>query len=116
MRFRLLLIAVCFATIGCTPVVKNQDLESGPLKYVQDGQISREQLVLKLGVPANQIEGDRILTYRIAYNPDTREIRPIAPSFLRADPTLAQWFADFSLVLVFNASGMLERHSLVRAR
>jgi hypothetical protein len=79
------------------------------LDSLQDGQSTKEAIVLKLGQPSSVLESGRILTYRVGQETDRGY-------FLR-EAANTNWFElKFSLVLVFDASEVLERHSLVEVR
>ena len=80
-------------------------IEKGPLAFVQDGRISREDLLLKLGTPTAQFENGRILTYNLFYQPTTGvSIAPV--------PVYEDHIAG-SLVLVFNTQNILQRHNFI---
>ncbi len=93
---------------GCaTPV----GLPSDPhlLDFIHDGQSTKEAVVLNLGQPSAVLESGRILTYRVGQEKD-------CGYFLR-EASGTNWFGTkFSLVLVFDQSAVLQRHSLVQVR
>jgi hypothetical protein len=79
------------------------------LDFLQDGQSTKQTVVLKLGQPSAALESGRILTYRVGQEKDRGY-------FLR-EASGTNWFgAKFSLVLVFDPADVLERHSLVEVR
>ena len=78
------------------------------LDFINDGQTSREQVILSLGQPSAAFENERILTFRIGGGRESGY-------FVRDAP--GTWYeTSFSLVLVFGTDGTLESHSLVRVR
>lgn len=74
------------------------------LDFIADGRTRREELLLKFGEPSASFEDARIVAYR-----------------LRRDDggyLLSRWRENwagvhYSLVLVFDAGGLLQRHALV---
>lgn len=105
---------------GCaTPKVGVADpqilLSSGLLSFLQDDVTTREEVVLKLGLPSAQIEGDTILMYQLMVEKDgTWHL--VAPQW---NPTagLRSWSEGTgSLVLVFGENGILRKHSLVTSQ
>lgn len=102
---------------GCTPPVLRQaepaEIQVAWLAFLSDGKTTREEVLLRLGTPSAQLEGERILTYAFSRNA-AGAWRPAARSWGRAQR--APIFSDgriSSLVLVFAADGRLVRHSLV---
>ena len=104
-------ILLALLLVGCsttTPLRGRADL----LDFLADNQTTKEEVLLKLGQPSAQFQTEKILTYRLGkedqnrgYYVVTREINP------QGWPTWAN--AKFSLVLVFDAQGVLCKHSLV---
>jgi hypothetical protein len=77
------------------------------LSFLEIGRTTREQIVLRLGQPSAMLERERILTYRI-------DEAPAQGRYVITPDALRQWQeVRFSLVLVFDASGRLEKQSLV---
>ena len=102
---------------GCaTPRLQSVDpqllLGSDLLSFIKDGATSREETVLRLGIPAAQIEGDRILMYQLRRDPEGKW-HMVAPGW-NPFSGLRTWSEGTgSLVLVFGQDGLLLRHSLV---
>ena len=102
---------------GCTPPQLRQaapaDLQVEWLAFLCDGKTTREEVLLRLGTPSANLEGERILTYAFSRN------RMGAWGLAERRWGRAQQmpiYADSpvsSLVLVFAADGRLIRHSLV---
>ncbi len=120
MRLLAPLVAAAAVAAGCSharpvPAAVSQKR----LPFLADGSTTAEEVILKLGGPAAQFEGERILTYRLAVTGD--EVVPVAPCLPpsgRGDPRLAAWREGemWSLVLVFDDRRVLVRHSLIRVR
>jgi outer membrane protein assembly factor BamE (lipoprotein component of BamABCDE complex) len=100
--------------LGCVPPVvppEPQRLQQGLLAFLADGRTTREEVLLKLGTPLATFEGDRLWTYDFSWHPDGE--------WRRVGVTVqSPWHYGFrpgacSLVLVFNAQGVVVRHSLV---
>lgn len=90
------------------------------LPFVEDGQTTKEQILLQLGIPSAQFDGERILTYRLARTEDGK-VRPVAREFNVfdfEDPRLSQWkiAGAMNLVLVFDERGVLARHRLLQVK
>jgi hypothetical protein len=114
MKCAILLLCCTVLLAGCVPpdpVQLKPKLESGPLGFLQDGKTTRDEIFLKLGEPSAKFEGERILTYRLNYSPDIGlsigGLPYVAPGYAAPDS------AGYSLVLIFNAAGILEKHNAV---
>jgi len=94
------------ASVGCaTP---QQHGNPALLDFINDGETSRTNVILSLGQPSATFEDEHILTYRIS---GSRE----KGYFVRDAP--GTWYeTSFSLVLVFDADGTLQSHSMVKVR
>ena len=111
--FGVLLLSGCESTDPMKELKDPHEFIDQEYAFLQEGEISREEVLVRLGPPSAQFEGDRIFTYQIV---------PVFPAGrwvfgapkLNSATGLREW-EDFtcSLVLVFNANGMLERRSLV---
>ena len=89
-------------------------LEQGPLAFLHDGQTTKEDVLLKLGVPTAQFEGERILTYRLVA--DAQGMHVVGREHVKAgQDSSSHEIAEYSLVLVFEGNA-LGRHSLVPDR
>lgn len=90
---------------GCSTPIPGATPEL--LSFLQTGQTTREQVLLKLGQPSAAFEQERILTYRIGEDP--RQGRYV----VSPKAALPWQQVRYSLVLVFDAQGRLEKQSLV---
>jgi len=96
-----LLLAAC----GTTPLRGQPDL----LAFLADGSTRREEVVTRLGEPTRCLRSGEICTYRVSHDE--------AGQYVKIDVGGANWMdTDGSLVLVFDADGVLRRHSVVRVR
>lgn len=113
-------ISLIILTTGCaTPKLQPADpkllFKSDLLDFVQDGVTTREEVVLKLGIPSAQIEGEKILMYQLKADKDGKW-HLVAPRW-SATSGLRTWSdGTMSLVLVFGENGVLRKHSLVTAQ
>ena len=87
------------------------------LDFLVRGVTTREDALLRLGLPSAWFEGERILTFRLATHKQKvllmpREMAPEDPRFLNWDE---DW-PGFSLVLVFDNAGVLRDYRVVEAR
>jgi hypothetical protein len=100
------LVLVLGFLVGCatTPIPgASHDL----LKFLQIGQTTREEAVLKLGQPSASFEQEKILTYRLGE--DSKQ-----GYYLMIPDARREWQGvHYSLVLVFDSGGVLQRQSLV---
>lgn len=116
----LIVIAIIFLTTGCaTPSLQPTDpqllLNSDLLGFVRNGVTTRETVVMRLGIPSAQIEGDRILMYQIKTDKNGK-LHLVAPEWYTASGFRAWSKGTMSLVLVFGDNGVLQQHSLVTAQ
>jgi hypothetical protein len=115
-----MVLAFGLLATGCaTPKVQPADPQliftSDLLSFLQDGVTTREEVVLKLGLPSAQIEGERILLYQLRTDEDGKW-HLVAPRW-NAPTGLRAWSeGTMSLVLVFGENGVLRKHSLVTAQ
>jgi hypothetical protein len=112
-------VALGAAACGCaarsTPA-QVADVERSQLAFVRDGVTTREEVLLKLGVPSAQFEGERILTYRLGLNAKGA-LAPMSPEVAAEDHRYAVWTrAAYNLVLVFDPRNVLQRHSFIEVR
>lgn len=109
----LVLLGLVFTFLlgGCatTPLQGRADL----LNFLVEGQTKRANVILTLGQPSARFESDKVLTYRLGYEPKNHGYYVVE----RERPTESGWptwlRAKYSLVLVFDESGVLFKHSLV---
>ena len=105
-------LTLVFALVGCvtTPPLKgNPDL----LNFLSDGKTTRTEAITTLGQPSGAFEAQRILTFRLGVGP-----RNNGYYLVEREATTSGWptwtKAKFSLVLIFDDSGVLQKHSLVK--
>jgi hypothetical protein len=85
------------------------------LDFLKDDLTTREEVLLKLGLPSAQFEGERILTYQF-YLDSFQVLHPVAPQIM-GNAGLRSWAGNVSsLVLVFNNDGVLKKHNLVSSK
>jgi len=93
-------VLTALASCASAPIGK-KDL----LIFLQDGQTTRQDVYLHLGIPSEKYEESRIVTYRIGENDDGMHV------VMRE----SNWSGvRYSLVLSFGEKGLLRRYSLVR--
>jgi hypothetical protein len=100
-RRRHLLGAALLAS-GCVGAVGRPGL----LDFIVDGTTRKEDVLLRLGQPASTLEGERVLAYRVGEDRGGYFLDPAA-----VRPFLG--YRAYSLVLIFDAEGVLRRHALV---
>lgn len=114
----LLLVTLLLFSCG-TPHLQPTDpqllFNSELLGFIQDGTTTREEVILKLGIPTAQFEGEKILTYQLRV--DRNGVWHLVAPQINATTGLRQWREETcSLVLAFDDKGVLSRHSLVEAK
>lgn len=104
---RLFIAVLCTMVLeGCnTPRIPgaNRDL----IAFLQIGHTTRQETILKLGQPSASFEQEHILTYRLGQDPK-QGYYIVTPR-----PVLPWQCVRFSLVLVFDSAGVLQKQSLV---
>ncbi len=105
-------LLVACATQTVKPVAPASLPEIRVLSFLRDDETTREQVLLRLGVPTAQLEGDRILMYQLNTDAKGRWYLS-APEWDSAEGMRTWRTGTSSLVLVFDDSGVLRRHSLV---
>ena len=106
-------LALALTLAGCAttppPLKGNPDL----LNFLSDGKTTRTEAITTLGQPSGRFESDKILTYRLGHEPKNNGY-----TVVEREVTTSGWptwtAAKFSLVLVFDDTGILQRHSLVK--
>jgi hypothetical protein len=85
------------------------------LAPLEDGKTTKEDILLKFGIPSSQFEGERILTYRLRYNQKENRFEVVSAEVDRRDPRFREWVqTEYNLVLVFDEKHILQRHSMLR--
>jgi hypothetical protein len=112
----LLALALACSAPAVVPV-PNEEIAGTPFTFLEDGRVTREEVLLRLGTPSTRHEGERVITYAFGKN---------STGWSRAGRI---WLRDkgrfdyqgrpghpYNLVLVFRPDGVLARHSLVVTR
>jgi len=120
MPIRHILLLIFFGIAGCSSAPPKQDMGPGLVQattFIQNGQTTREQVLLKLGIPSRQFETGRILAWRVR---TTEEGLATVSDFPGADDLRYNtWPASsrgYDLIVVFDSRDLVETHSLVPAR
>lgn len=103
---------------GCAET-KLQTLDDSVLQQqlalLEDGKTTKQDILLKFGIPSCQFEGERILTYRLRFNQKENRFEVISREVDRLDPRFAEWMqTEYNLVLVFDDKHVLKKHSMLR--
>jgi len=105
------LLAVLLAgwLVGCTTT--GQSARPDLLKFLEIGKTTREEVILTLGQSSGSFERDRILTYRIGE--DANQNRYV--QYVITPTDMRPWqHVSYSLVLVFDEHGRLQKQKLVK--
>jgi len=85
------------------------------LALLEDGKTTKEDILLKFGIPSALFEGERILTYRLRFNQKENRFEVISVEVDRRDPRFREWLqTEYNLVLVFDEKHILQKHSMLR--
>jgi hypothetical protein len=84
--------------------------DKGLLDFLEEGKTIKQTVFEKLGQPSGTFENGRILTYRIGSEEEKGYF------IFDAVPRPGWYKSKFSLVLVFDAYGVLVKKSLVSVR
>jgi hypothetical protein len=105
--------------MGCAGTQQVVNKEAHPqLDFLVEGVTTKEDVLLRLGIPAAQFEGERILLYRL--HERQKEGLVVIPPELgyrdaRLAPVRSSWGTyDYSLVLVFDEKNILCKQSLIK--
>ena len=109
----LALILFAFVFAGCATTDKSvPGARADLLEFLQDGNTTRTDAVLRLGQPTAVLENENIITFRIGEDVN-KGLYVVGPG------TTSGWLwetARYSLVLVFDEEGVLRKHSLVSVK
>ena len=98
--------AFSFLLSACATNVNIPGEDPQLLEFLRDGATTRDEVLLKLGQPSATFETERVLTYRI--RGEARQ------GYVVGIPLQGSWQGvTHSLVLIFDANGVLQKHSLV---
>ena len=79
------------------------------LDFLADGATPRSEVVARLGRPTRCLRSGEICTYRVSHDE--------AGQYVKLEVGGSSWMdTDGSLVVVFDAFGVLQRHAIVRVR
>ena len=85
------------------------------LALLEDGRTTKEDILLKFGIPSSQFEGEKILTYRLRFNQKENRFEVVSREVDRRDPRFTEWIqTEYNLVLVFDEKHILQKHSMLR--
>jgi len=109
----LLVLALALTLAGCATVPPSIKGSPDLLNFLSDGKTTRTEVITTLGQPSGTFEVQRILTYRLGYEPENHGYAVVEREAAASGwPTWTA--AKFSLVLVFDDAGILQKHSLVK--
>lgn len=104
-----ILLVACVEPVAIPEAV--QALQEGPLRSIESGRSTRQELLLKFGTPTSSFEEGRILTYDFYLDRLKREWRAVGGA--GNSDWMYPGVRTASLVLVFGGEGILVRHNLV---
>lgn len=95
-------------------VIANESIQQKWLPFIEDGKTTKEEVVLKLGIPSGQFEGERILVYKMSFV--EKEGFKVVSRYINiySNPRFhGRDISEYNLVLVFDKRNVLQRHSLL---
>jgi hypothetical protein len=114
---------------GCATSPQLPERRASILDFIEDGKTTRADALQKLGEPTGEFQNQKILTYRLSVQQNTKDLYPVTReqqcfTYPRARTGIEwpMWVASanrfathvpYSLVLVFDEAGVLRRHTLV---
>lgn len=85
------------------------------LPFLADLQSTKGEIEQHLGLPSSRFDHGRVSTHRLML--ENEQLLAVGRETVQDDPRLALWeFAQFSLVLVFDETGVLLKHRLLQVR
>jgi hypothetical protein len=117
-RFAAIGFLIILLLLGCAETrlqtVDDETLQQ-QLALLEDSKTTKEDILLKFGIPSCQFEGEKILSYRLRYNQKDSRFEVISREVDRRDPRFAEWmWTEYNLVLVFDEKNILQKHSVLR--
>lgn len=110
----LLVLALALTLVGCatTPPPKGaSDLAA----FLADGKTTKAEVITTLGEPSGRFDAEKIFTYRLGHYSKRESYHLMPRQTDGIDEGWGTWnFTQFSLVLVFDDTGVLQKHSLVK--
>ena len=85
------------------------------LQFLSDGKTTREDILMKLGEPSGQFEGERVFTYMVSIDSEGKlHVLPRQLALNPNDPRRYKLNSSIcSLVLIFRPDNILEKHRLI---
>lgn len=107
---------LCVALAGCAQVIATpQEIEQRSLSFLRDGKTTKQEVILRLGIPSAQFQAERILAYRLSYNEQSKEVLTAPREVFVRDPRIAGWtMSQYNLVLVFDENDILRQHNFLK--
>jgi hypothetical protein len=102
---------------GCVTPAPIPGARADLLSFLRDGETTRQEILLRFGQPSASFEQERILTYRVGHEPK-QGYYIISPKVLTGQQlgkvqAMSWETVAYSLVLVFDGNGLLQKQSLV---
>jgi outer membrane protein assembly factor BamE (lipoprotein component of BamABCDE complex) len=117
-RFAAISFLILLILSGCAETklhTVDDSLMQQQLDPLEDGKTTKQEILLKFGIPSAQFEGERIFTYRLRYNKEQNRFEVVSRETDRRDPRFADWgWTKYNLVLVFDEKHILQKHSMLR--
>lgn len=110
-----LLVGLIFVIACSSPRIRPLSPEEmmTHLPQLADGQTTKEEVLLSLGIPSAQFEGESILTYQMRRAADGG-LHVVSRHVSSSDPRFRSWpKGTYDLVLVFGRDQVLTRHALL---
>lgn len=100
-------VFLAFLLTGCASILPREAIEQQAFSWVDPGRTTRSDVIFALGMPRSVFEQDTIFVYGVSC-PSAAECRTVPWRGLVGGDV------RYQLVLIFDATGLLERRELLR--
>jgi outer membrane protein assembly factor BamE (lipoprotein component of BamABCDE complex) len=117
-RFTAITFLILLLASGCAETklhTVDESMMQHQVAPLEDGKTTKQDILLKFGIPSAQFKGERIFTYRLRYKKEQNRFEVVSRETDRRDPRFADWgWTEYNLVLVFDEKHILQKHSMLR--
>ena len=104
----ILIILIAFLSCSKQQIVRVDMVDVRKcVPFIQLGLTGKQEILDRLGDPANSYEGGRIITYMVL------DVIKDRPNMIKCDERISEGDAVYTLVLAFGPNNKLEKYSLV---
>jgi hypothetical protein len=106
-------LLLALSLVGCATTTSPKQ-PSDLVSFLADGKTTKAEVITTLGEPSGRFDAEKVFTYRLGhfFKRDSYRVMPRQTGYFGGWGT---WdFTQFSLVLVFDDAGVLQKHSLLK--